>query len=135
MNQKLTKFERLSGLKNTEQLFAEGKSDIQYPFRMVALRVNASDRNRPAVRILVSVSKKKFKKAVDRNRIKRLIREAYRLNKTGINDFAKLNEIQISIAFQYLPNEILPFSTIQDKMILALAKIEKLFSNSENASN
>ena len=73
------KKEKLKSQKRIEQLFSEGKSVNAYPLRMVYLK---SDFNgNTTFKTGVTVSKRNFKKAVDRNRIKRLLREAYRLNK------------------------------------------------------
>lgn len=73
------KKEKLKSQKQIERLFSEGKSIGVYPLRMVYLKSDFNDDTR--IKTGVSVSKRNFKKAVDRNRIKRLLREAYRLNK------------------------------------------------------
>ncbi|XMO87955.1 ribonuclease P protein component [Algibacter sp. AS12] len=72
--------EKLKSKKLIDQLFTEGKSVSAYPLRLVYLGT-ALDNNLIA-KTGVSVSKRNFKTAVDRNRIKRLLREAYRLNKS-----------------------------------------------------
>ena len=79
------KAEKLCGEIRTTRLFAEGRAFISYPFRIV---YRLTDEISPAhVRILISVPKKKIKRAHGRNRIKRLIREAYRLNKHDFISF------------------------------------------------
>lgn len=80
---------------------------------------------------MVSVPKKKFKKAVDRNRIKRLIRETYRLNKSQLFDFAVENNLKLYVAFQYVSDEIMTFTEMNSKMRKALEKLIKTVS--ENA--
>lgn len=72
--------ERLKSRKTIEQLFKGGQSFAQYPLRIVWTEMNEPNGEFPA-QFALSVSKKKFKRAVDRNRIRRLVREAYRLNK------------------------------------------------------
>ena len=72
--------EKLKSKKLIEQLFAEGQSVSSYPLRLVFVKTDFNDNCK--VKAGVSVSKRHFKKAVDRNRIKRLMREAYRLNKS-----------------------------------------------------
>lgn len=74
------KDEKLKSKKAIEALFLKGKSVSAYPLRLVYLK------NDDINKIGVSVSKKNFKRAVDRIRIKRLLREAYRLNKTLLID-------------------------------------------------
>lgn len=73
------KIEKLKSKKLIAQLFAEGKSVSAYPLRLVYLKTEFSDGAK--IKTSVSVPKRQFKKAVDRIRIKRLMREAYRLNK------------------------------------------------------
>ena len=89
------------------------------------------DNEKVPVRIMVSVPKKKFKKAVVRNRIKRLIRETYRLNKSQLFYFAVENNLKLYVSFQYVSDEIMIFSEMHNKMQKALDKLIKTVS--ENA--
>ena len=73
------KHEKLKSQKHIELLFSEGKSVSKYPLRLVYVPIELEDDKK--IKIGVSVSKKNFKKAVDRNHYKRLLRECYRLNK------------------------------------------------------
>lgn len=68
--------------------------------------------------ILISVSKKRFKHAVQRNRVKRMIREAYRTNKSLLNTSSRY-----LIAFVYQSDEIVPFSIVEECMKASLLKI------------
>ena len=77
MNYRFPKSEKLRLKKDLERLFAEGSSSFKYPITIRFLKYEGKGTNLCAV----SVPKKRFKKAVDRNRIKRQMREAYRLNK------------------------------------------------------
>ncbi len=90
-------------------LFTEGKSVSKFPLRL--LYVENKKTNEP-VKITVSVSKKHFKKAVDRNHYKRLLRESYRLNKHILYE-----AIDKPYAFMllYQTKEHLSFSEIQEK--------------------
>jgi ribonuclease P protein component len=85
MNKKNTlgKKERLKSKKLIGKLFEEGKSIKKYPFRLIYL---IQDKNSFKIKIQASFSvpKRNFKKAVDRNRIKRLIKEAYRIEQRKI---------------------------------------------------
>jgi ribonuclease P protein component len=77
--------------------------------------------------VMVSVPKKRFKRAVKRNRIKRLLRETYRLNKQSFVDRLELKQLQIQVAFNYVSDEELDFISIDKKMKIALQKlIEKI---------
>lgn len=78
----LSKAERLSRKRDIDLLFAEGQSFIAYPLRVV-YTVIEEQRSVPAS-ILISVSKKKFKRAVKRNAVKRQIRESYRIRKQAL---------------------------------------------------
>lgn len=74
------KKEKLKSKKAVDQIFTNGKSISAYPLRLVFVKNNTS------LKVGVSVSKRNFKNAVHRNRIKRLLREAYRLNKSVLYD-------------------------------------------------
>jgi ribonuclease P protein component len=74
-----TKHEKLCSLKQLDELFEAGKGFYQSPFRFVYLQTDYPQAF--PVKVVISVAKRNFKKAVDRNRIKRLIRENYRLLK------------------------------------------------------
>lgn len=89
------KKERLKSKKGFETLFAEGKSLREFPLKLVYAKT-AAEQDVP-FKVAVVAPKKKFKRAVDRNRIKRLLREAYRLNKPLI-----FNNIEGNFAFIFL---------------------------------
>ncbi len=84
MQQSFTKQEKLKKSKLITQLFAEGKSINAFPIKLIYLQI---DHQSPyKIQAGVSASKRNFKKAVDRNRIKRILREVYRKNKYLIYD-------------------------------------------------
>lgn len=122
MDQRLRKTERLKSKKVINQLFARNGKDVialfSYP-----LKVNAQPPASAALpQLMVSVSKRNFKKAVDRNLIKRRLREAYRLHKQILLS----NESwPASIAFVYVAKEILPFADIEKKMKFMLKQLNK----------
>ena len=113
--EKLTfkKPERLSGKKLIQELFDKGSSFYLYPFKVHFL-TNQGSINQ----VLVSVPKNIFKRAVDRNAIKRRIREGYRLNKSKLR-----SDIFFSIAYIYTAKEILPSSIIHQKIVLSFEKL------------
>lgn len=110
----LSKAERLSWKRYLDLLFAEGQSFIAFPLRVVFLSVDEADL--PPASIMVSVPKKRFKRAVKRNAIKRLVREAYRIHQYELTDSLTENKKQVLIAFLYVDNEIHPFAQIEKSM-------------------
>jgi ribonuclease P protein component len=115
-----SKEERLHSKKIIKELFDKGSSFFLYPYKVAYLIRNPAE---PQNQVLVSVSSKKFPKAVVRNKIKRLTREAYRLNKS-IFPFPNPN-ISLIIGFVYLGKEQYPFSFVQNKLIKALNRLVK----------
>jgi ribonuclease P protein component len=110
------KRERLKKELWIQELFQKGSSFHLYPFRVLAHPHPAAEG--PAHQLLVSVSARNFKKAPDRNRVKRRVREAYRLNKHLLPA-----EPKWLIAYIYTAKEILPSAIIHEKMAATLAKI------------
>ncbi|WP_055447316.1 ribonuclease P protein component [Lacinutrix mariniflava] len=115
------KHEKLKSQKTIEKLFLDGESVSAYPLRLVYLKHGESRK------VAVSVSKRNFKRAVDRIRIKRLLREAYRLNKTmlinkEVNDYA--------LMILYISKDMPDFELVNTKMKKALEKFTDTISKS-----
>lgn len=121
VNRKFTfpKQERLSWKRHIDLLFANGRSFVAFPLRVIYLPVEEDALPAPAS-VLISVPKKKFKRAVKRNLIKRRMREAYRIHKHDLFDALANNQQRMLVAFLYLDKEILPFSEIEKAMQKAL---------------
>lgn len=115
------KVEHLCGEKRIARLYTQGEAFMTYPFRVV-FRIEPKKDIVPAS-IMVSVPKKRFKRAVKRNLLKRLLREAYRLNKHALIDLLDEKQLQIHVAFNYVSDEELDFVTIEKKMKIALQKL------------
>lgn len=115
------KNERLCSKKAIQQLFDQGQSFVKYPFRITLLPIE--DEEASSAQVLISVSKKKFKRANKRNWIKRRIREAYRLNKQLLLESLIENDIKLAISLVYLPQEVLDYSTIEKGLKKALKQI------------
>ena len=115
----LKKAERLCGKKAIDALFAgtDSKSLSAYPIRIVFRPTEEA-----GIRILVSVSKKRFRHAVDRNRVKRQLREAYRQNK-HILASTEQSTPGMDIAFIWLTDKHQSSDLITRKMIMLLEKI------------
>ena len=115
---RLRKSERLSSQKQIQALFTAGKSFNAPPF---AIRYSKlADQSLESHQILVSVSKRNFKRAVDRNRIKRQIREAYRLNKHLLVDQID----KYAIAYIYTFKKMIPYKDLENKLIESLSRLQ-----------
>ena len=110
------KEERLHGKKDIQELFDKGSSFYLHPFQCRYL----PEENGEYHRILISVSRRKFKKASDRNLIKRRIREAYRRNKAAIATLPKQR-----IAYIYTSREILSYEKIEEGLLGSFRKLSK----------
>ena len=119
-----SKKEKLKSKVIISTLFSEGKSIKRYPLKLLYLKTDPSSEAK--IQCAVTVPKKKFKSAVDRNRIKRLIREAYRLNKVDI-----FNNIEGGYAFLflYLGKEMPDFEKIENPLKEILENLTTLVNN------
>ena len=114
---KFGKEEKLKSRKVIQLLFASGNKLNQFPFRCLWLRVPADE----GVRLAVSVSSRNFKKAVHRNRIKRLMREAYRQHKSIL--FERKDPRGIAFVIIYTGTEMPVFSQVEKAVKTLLEKI------------
>lgn len=121
MKYRLKKNERLHSQKLIKELFDKGSSFFLYPFKVMVLENDSDDSE--TIQVLFSVSKKKIKKAVHRNLIKRRMKEAYRLNKDILT---APHGIKKSIALIYVSSDISTFEVIQNKICKILSKVEEL---------
>jgi ribonuclease P protein component len=116
------KEERLCNKKLIDGLFHNGSSFLCYPFK--ASWMFADGQQPFPVQILFSVSKKRFKRAVDRNLIKRRMREAYRINKQQyLYDILNSAEKKIVLSLGYIGKEIVPYEFTEKKMLKLLAQL------------
>jgi ribonuclease P protein component len=116
----LKKHEILKGKKEIKELFDNGSSFFLYPFKVFYLP-KAKPQN---IQVLFSVSKRNFGKAVDRNLIRRRMREAYRLNKNILLADQK-DSFSISMALVYISKFKLPYSDIEDKLKQVFIRLKK----------
>jgi len=115
------KHEKLKSQKTIERLFLEGNSVSAYPLRLVYLKHGTTRK------IGVSVSKRNFKLAVNRIRIKRLLREAYRLNKSMLIN----NDINgYALMILYIGKDMPDFKLVNTKIKTILTKFTDTISNS-----
>lgn len=115
------KKEKLCSKLVIDKLFKSGKSFKAYPLRVVYLPLSESD---SAAKLLISVPKKRFGKAVSRNQIKRLIREAYRLNKPDLIEKWQADRKYFALAFVYIGNDIPNYHDLSVTVIGILDKLK-----------
>ncbi|WP_452221641.1 ribonuclease P protein component [Lacinutrix salivirga] len=113
MNYTFGKQEKLKHKKEIDRLFAAGKSLSAYPLKLIYTETDTN------LKVGVSVSKRHFKSAVHRNRIKRLLREGYRLNK---NELLNNKPLSFSLMILYISKEMPDFETIDLKMKQLITK-------------
>jgi ribonuclease P protein component len=118
------KSERLKSKTTIDLLFSAGKSVSKYPLRLVYVPVDLPEEE--PIKMGVSVSKKYFKKAVDRNYFKRVLRETYRLNKHLL--FPSGGQ-RYAFMFFYQTNDRLPYAEIEEKTKLLFQKFAEQTTN------
>ena len=121
----LSKEERICSKKLINELFTgNGRSMTVFPLRVVFMkRTIVGDQPRAAM--LVSVPKRYFKHAVDRNRVKRQVREAFRRNKSIIIQNLTDDHEDVAMAFVWLTNEKYPSSEVENRMVRLLTRISE----------
>lgn len=126
-----SKYEKLKSVVRIDKLFTSGRSFWTYPF-CVYYRLH-SDVSSSGCQMLVSVGKRYFKHAVDRNRMKRLIREAFRLNRGNLFKIVAESGVCVDIGVVYKSKELLDYSTINSSMMQALSHLSSLIAKKENS--
>lgn len=124
--------EKLKSRKEIEELFATGKSFPVFPLRIIFRFLPSGTGG--SLKIGVSASKRYFKKAVDRNRIKRLLREAYRLQKQDLAGAVQEQNIEGFVFFMYTGKTIATFQEIMEAMKKSLDQLQKNLKKNENHS-
>ncbi|HRI23588.1 MAG TPA: ribonuclease P protein component [Ferruginibacter sp.] len=124
------KTEKLKSRKAIENLFAEGKSFSLFPFRIVWKFAGNAD---SALQAGFTVSSKQFKHAVDRNRIKRLMKEAYRLQKAGLYESLKCEQKKMAVFFIYVGNELPDYPAIFDRTGAVIKRLLRIVNENPAA--
>ena len=132
----LDRTERLKSRKAIEQLFADGKSFSLFPFKVIYKKAIINDalpitNNKQQItntnlQTAFSVSKRYFKKAVHRNRIKRLMREAYRLQKNDLQTCLQQSNKSLVVFIIYLSNELPEYGVVMEKLNAVLRRLKKI---------
>ena len=121
----LSKEERICRKKLINELFTgNGRSMTAFPLRVVFMKRTIVD-DQPRAAMLVSVPKRYFKHAVDRNRVKRQVREAFRRNKSIITQNLTDDHEAVAMAFVWLTDEKFPSSEVENRMVRLLTRISE----------
>lgn len=121
----LSKEERICSKKLINELFTgNGRSMTAFPLRVVFMKRTIVD-DQPRAAMLMSVPKRYFKHAVDRNRVKRQVREAFRRNKSIITQNLTDDHDAVAMAFVWLTNEKYPSSEVENRMVRLLTRISE----------
>lgn len=121
-NNKFTKCERLSRKSVIEKLYSSGRSVAVFPLRAVYLPLEPED-GEPTASVLIAVSKKRFRHAVDRNLVKRRLREAYRLNKHPFIETLQQAGLRMAVSILYLDKRHYSYIHLQTRLTKLLQTI------------
>ena len=114
--------EHLKSKRVIELVYANGASVTSYPMRAIFIEQPANEQE-PTAAILINVSKKRFRHAVDRNLVKRRIREAYRTSKHPFIEALENNDKKMAVAIIYIDNKHNSTAFIRKKMVKLLESI------------
>jgi ribonuclease P protein component len=117
------KFEKLKSRKQIELLFAKGKSISAFPVKVFYLPVDHTPVH--PVQVGVGVSARNFKKAVDRNTIKRRMREAYRLHKLPLHEHLVAQQKSVAVFILWIDKQMPTTAALQDLMPAVIEKLIK----------
>ncbi len=116
------KKERLCAHRRIESLFSKGEAFLCYPF---SVRFVKHSQGKGNISTLIVCSKRYQRKAVNRNYIKRRIREAYRLNNHSLKIFLSNRNMDLDISLSYISKDLLDFHNIEFKLKEVLALLQK----------
>jgi ribonuclease P protein component len=122
----LKKNEILSKRDDINLLFKEGKSFNEFPFKVIH-RKNVNLEKEP-VQFGVSIPKRLFKKAVDRNLLKRRCKEAYRLNRKELKNSCNKQHIQLHFMLIFISKEAVNYQIIEQKIIITLQRLQAIYA-------
>lgn len=125
MNQNFPKREKLKSAKTIENLFLEGKTHSKYPIKVFFLPkpyIQTDRKNIDSNLAAFTVPKRNFKSAVDRNRVKRQLREVYRLNKHLLNEKQNGKFVMLFLFLGKVKPQYAELEKAMDNLLLKLAK-------------
>jgi len=139
MSFKIQKSQRLKSEKAIGHLFQHGKSLFIFPVKVQYQIQPAPLQKKPGLQFSVSVSKKNFKRAVDRNLIKRRMREAFRLQKNKLEELILHKPLDVKLMIIFVSKEMVAFDQIQKAIEIILTrlapKVKKARSSEDSGQN
>jgi len=128
LSQRFRKNERLCSRYLIEKLFKEGSSFLVFPIRVTYFQIEGREiaRLKSPLQVMFSVSKKRFKKSVQRNRIKRLMRECWRINKSPLTEKINKHEKHIIVNLVFIGESIPDFALLNTKIISIIKRLNHL---------
>jgi len=123
--------EKLKSRKAIEQLFREGRSFSVFPFKVIW---KSDEKAAIELQVGFTVSSKQFKKAVERNRIKRLMREAWRLQKSDLQALLKGSGKHLAVFIIYVGNEIPDYPFVFEKIGKLIKRLNKIAHENDLAN-
>ena len=121
MNQTLNRSSSLKSRSVIKAIFENKKGFIQYPIRVSYIEQEAS----VPLKLVFSAPKRNFKKAVDRNRLKRMMREAYRTNQDLLTSSLVNEQKSLAVYIGYIGKEFFAYSIIEEKIKLSLIRLQQ----------
>ncbi len=121
MRQTFRKEERLKSSKAIKQLFSQGNSFLVHPFKVNW--IIGEEKEKYPARVLIGVSRKNFRKAVERNHLKRLVREVYRKNKYLLYQYLEDRHSSCDFSVIYIGKTEEDYSVIEKKIIILLQRL------------
>jgi ribonuclease P protein component len=120
------KVERLCSSQLIDRLYAEGHRLMAFPYSVQWMNLESGEPlSHPATQVMIVAPKRKFHHAVDRNRVRRLTRECYRLRKHALYDFLQQHGLTLVFSMVYIHNEIMSYDQLGHKMDKLLSALEK----------
>lgn len=123
MNRSFPKQEKLCGQLRISSLYKQSERFVCWPMRINYRFEPAEGEEKAAVEVLIWAPKSIFRHAVDRNRMRRVMREAYRLHAEPLREYCEKRQVHLQLAFNYIDKELQSYHTVERGMQKALKKL------------